>query len=62
MGHEVRILSPTDLEPQNLFASLRRADDEGAAFILASAPEGQGLGLAVADRLQKAAAPRDSAD
>ncbi len=58
-GHHVRILSPQDVAPMALFASLRRADDDGVDVILAAIEHETGLGLAVADRLRKAAAPRD---
>ncbi|MDZ4782487.1 MAG: L-threonylcarbamoyladenylate synthase [Planctomycetia bacterium] len=59
-GRQVRVLSAKDVAPHVLFTSLRRADDAGVEFILASAPPEQGLGLAVADRLRKAAHPRTS--
>ncbi len=61
-GHQVRVLSANDVVPQQLFASLRRADDEGAEFILAAPPDERGLGVAVGDRLLKAAAPRTASD
>lgn len=57
-GRRVQVLSTDDIAPQRLFASLRRADDEGAEIILAASPIAYGLGLAVADRLLKASAPR----
>ncbi len=41
-----------------LYALLRRADDEGFDVILAAPPDATGLGLAVRDRLRRAAAPR----
>ena len=62
LGHRVRILTAQEVAPAALFASLRRADGEGVDYILAPAPDEAGLGLAVADRLGKAAAPRDSVD
>ncbi len=41
-----------------LYALLREADDQGYDVILAAPPEASGLGLAVRDRLNRAAAPR----
>jgi L-threonylcarbamoyladenylate synthase len=41
-----------------LYARLREADAAGAALILVSLPHPEGLGLAVRDRLHRAAAPR----
>jgi L-threonylcarbamoyladenylate synthase len=52
------LLSMDDTSPDRLYASLRRADDEGAEVVVVPLPEELGLGLAVADRLRKAAAPR----
>jgi L-threonylcarbamoyladenylate synthase len=43
---------------QELYASLRRADESGADVIVVPLPEEAGLGLAVADRLRKAAGKR----
>lgn len=60
-GHHVRILTAHEVAPHALFASLRRADGVGVDYILAPAPDEAGLGLAVADRLSKAAAARDVA-
>ena len=57
-GTKFRILNEADLAPEMLYSALRRADAEGATLILASPPTESGLGLAVADRLRKAAAPR----
>jgi len=57
-GHHVRIFSKEDVAPMALFASLRRADDEGVDVILATLEHETGMGLAIADRLRKAAAPR----
>ena len=45
-------------EAQSLYAQLREADAAGAEVILVVAPSETGLGLAVADRLRKAAGPR----
>ena len=57
-GHRVRVLSSQDVAPAALFASLRRADDERIDVILAAIEHETGMGLAIADRLRKAAAPR----
>lgn len=43
---------------RDLYAELRRADDDGVATLIAVLPEPHGLGHAVRDRLTKAAAPR----
>jgi L-threonylcarbamoyladenylate synthase len=43
---------------RDLYARLREADAAGAEVILVGAPPETGLGLAVADRLRKAAGPR----
>lgn len=43
---------------RELYASLRRADREGVGTLIAVLPEANGLGLAIRDRLTKAAAPR----
>lgn len=57
-GKRVALLSVGDVTAPNLYASLRRADESGAEWIVVPLPEEVGLGLAVADRLRKAAAPR----
>jgi L-threonylcarbamoyladenylate synthase len=41
-----------------LYGLLRRLDSEGYGLIVASLPTDEGLGLAVRDRLGRAAAPR----
>ncbi|MGB3733611.1 MAG: L-threonylcarbamoyladenylate synthase [Ilumatobacter sp.] len=43
---------------RELYAELRRADDDGVATLIAVLPDAVGLGHAVRDRLTKAAAPR----
>ena len=43
---------------RDLYAELRRADDDGIRTLIAVLPEPVGLGHAVRDRLTKAAAPR----
>lgn len=50
--------SDDDAAAQRLYAALRRADLDGASVILASPPAARGVGEALADRLNKAAAPR----
>lgn len=57
-GKRVAVLVGTDVAPQELYASLRRADDSGADVIVVPLPDETGMGLAVADRLRKAAGPR----
>jgi len=43
---------------RNLYADLRRADDDGVEHLIAILPPAAGLGHAIRDRLQKAAVPR----
>jgi len=65
---------PTDLPPsvlverlgqtgadlaRDLYAALRRLDDQGAELVLSVLPEAVGVGIAAIDRLERAAAPRD---
>jgi L-threonylcarbamoyladenylate synthase len=57
-GKRVELLAAGDVTAPNLYASLRRADESGVEWIVVPLPEEVGLGLAVADRLRKAAAPR----
>jgi L-threonylcarbamoyladenylate synthase len=57
-GKRVALLGVADVAPHHLYASLRRADDSGADVIVVPLPEETGLGLAVADRLRKAAGRR----
>src|SRR5262245_17678298 len=57
-GKRIRLLSKEDVAAKKLYASLRRADEAGADVIVVPLPEEAGLGLAVADRLRKAAAKR----
>ena len=45
---------------RTLYRRLREADEAGAEVLLAVPPPPEGLGLAVADRLRRAAAPRPS--
>ena len=57
-GKRVILLSRKDVAARKLYASLRRADESGAEVIVVPLPEEAGLGLAVADRLRKAAGKR----
>ena len=45
-------------EAESLYAFLRAADGRGADMVVVVEPPQEGLGLAVGDRLRKAAAPR----
>jgi L-threonylcarbamoyladenylate synthase len=45
---------------RELYAALREADAWGAQVALVVPPPESGLGLAIADRLRKAAAPRQA--
>jgi L-threonylcarbamoyladenylate synthase len=47
---------------RHLYGWLRDADDRGLDVLVAVAPAGEGLGLAVRDRLTKAAAPRPTVE
>lgn len=55
-----RIVLPVTAEEAaaRLYAALREADERGLTVLLATLPPEQGLGLAVADRLRRAAGPR----
>jgi L-threonylcarbamoyladenylate synthase len=57
----VLLLVPRDLREyaRQLYALLRRADAERCDVILATVPDGEGIAAAIADRLCKAAGPRD---
>jgi L-threonylcarbamoyladenylate synthase len=60
-GRSAEVLDPGDdplVYARGLYGWLRDADARGVATVIAVAPAPQGLGLAVLDRLQKAAAPR----
>lgn len=57
-GKRVELLSPADVAPHELYASLRRADESGVDVIVVPLPDESGMGLAVADRLRKASGPR----
>jgi L-threonylcarbamoyladenylate synthase len=57
-GKKVLVLGEKDVAAPELYASLRRADESGAEVIIVPLPDQVGLGLAVADRLQKAAGKR----
>ena len=60
-GFEVKVIGKgTELEvcAANLFAVLRNFDKEGFEIIITEGLEEQGLGLAIMERLRKAAAPK----
>jgi len=57
-GKRVALLGDKDVAAPLLYASLRRADESGVDVIVVPLPEEEGLGLAVADRLRKAAGKR----
>ena len=58
-GKQVALLSTADVSPHELYASLRRVDALGVDVIVVPLPEERGIGLAVADRLRKAAGRRN---
>jgi L-threonylcarbamoyladenylate synthase len=61
-GPNLRLLelgADDEAAAQHLYAVLREADVEGADVVLATRPEARGLGEALADRLTKAAGPRE---
>ena len=58
VGKTVVVLAEKDVEARELYASLRRGDESGADVIIVPLPDLLGLGLAVADRLRKAAGKR----
>jgi L-threonylcarbamoyladenylate synthase len=47
---------------QSLYASLRRVDELGCDVALTTLPEEAGLGTAIADRLRRAAGPREAGE
>jgi L-threonylcarbamoyladenylate synthase len=53
-----RLASPTDSDAyaQQLYAALRRADDLGLRTVIAVPPPQSGVGVAVRERLERAAA------
>lgn len=55
-GMRVEAIPP---DPRTLYADMREADRRGADIILTSLPPAQGLGLAVTDRIQRAAHKAD---
>jgi L-threonylcarbamoyladenylate synthase len=55
----VRVAASDDLFARGLYAALRRADELGCDVALASLPGEAGLGSAIADRLRRAAGPRE---
>jgi L-threonylcarbamoyladenylate synthase len=58
-GKQVALLSAAEVTPHELYASLRRVDASGVDVIVVALPEETGIGLAVADRLRKAAGRRN---
>ena len=64
-GLTAELLAPSlgaDGYARHLYGWLRDADDRGLDVLVAVAPAGDGLGLAVRDRLSKAAAPRPTVE
>jgi L-threonylcarbamoyladenylate synthase len=60
-GARAEVLDPGDdllAYARGLYSWLREADAAGADVVVAVMPRPHGLGLAIRDRLQKAAAPR----
>ena len=55
-GLKVEVLARP--EARELYAALREADGRGADVVVVGRPAEEGIGLAVADRLRKAAGPR----
>ena len=54
-GHGMKVLILGELPAQDLYAKLRDADAQGADAVIVTLPPEEGLGLAVGDRLRKAA-------
>lgn len=57
-AHRVEVPSDAAELARVLYDTLRRLDAEGYGLVIASLPPAEGLGLAVRDRLGRAAAPR----
>lgn len=58
-AHAVVTVPPTlSAYAQGLYGFLRQLDQQGCDLIIASLPTEEGLGLAIADRLRRAAGPR----
>jgi hypothetical protein len=60
-GRRARVLDPAvpaTVWAHDLYAWLRTADDDGIDVLVVVAPPDEGVGVAVNDRLRKAAAPR----
>jgi L-threonylcarbamoyladenylate synthase len=58
-GADVEVIAQDSAElARGLYAALRRFDDAGCDVVVAVVPDTSGLGLAVADRLRRAAGPR----
>lgn len=58
----VTLPSSTTVYARGLYGLLRELDQRGCDFIVASVPVEEGLGLAIANRLRRAAGPRPTAD
>jgi L-threonylcarbamoyladenylate synthase len=56
--HRAEMPEDTEGFARELYSALRRLDAEGFDLVVAALPDEKGLGLAVKDRLLKAAAPR----
>jgi L-threonylcarbamoyladenylate synthase len=56
----VELGSSEEEAARRLYQSLRDLDNQACDVILATLPAERGLGLAIADRLRKAAGPRDA--
>ena len=57
-GHETHLLGPAadkEIQAQRVFDALRTFDGSGVTEILAQCPDNRGLGLAIGNRLKKAA-------
>ena len=57
-GLKVKMFTSSEVEAHDLYASLRKADEEGVDVVVVPKPAEQGLGWAVADRLRRASGPR----
>jgi L-threonylcarbamoyladenylate synthase len=56
--HREDMPSDADGFARMLYATMRKLDDEGFELLITSFPDEHGLGLAIRDRLSRAAAPR----
>lgn len=60
--HAIELPDEPAAMAQRLYAALRELDAIGVRTIVAAVPDAVGLGEAIADRLQRAAGPRDGGD